>query len=522
MALKKQNLILFIILSTILFIILIFPNATGAADENMISIFEIDEYAQYPHLIRMLTVGDSAYQTIRNFVIYLHYFYGYPFYFFSALSALPVRLILGADWVQQTQTIITVLRQMLSVLPMLISIGFWIYMIDGFKTWYKTILSSLLLALLPAVFENNFWWHPDSLAFLFVTLTFFFLFRDKQEFKLNFWLAACSAGLAIGTKHLGEFFVLAIPLYLGISVYQKKLTIKKSFLLAAGFVLLMFVSIIISNPLLLLPIERGEVIRYQIMQWQETTQGSLVAHQSMLLSEFILFISNNAIGIPLILLSFACFILGIINKNKRLQILLTAAYLVPYGLVIFTGSSLRPNYLIPFFIPFLCITLHFLPEGFSKNWKKNWFSYLITAVIILQIIWILPNTVKTYQHVLERENRSPSIGFYKNLAPFIPADTQTIFRDWLIYIPENTAYQVHFDWENATYPRINALDPDLIILEESRIKLFSRSDPDVTLSENVDGDEWYEFYSDANDENIPGYQLLYADNYAKAFIKINE
>ncbi len=129
---QKKNILLLLGLSIFLFILLVFPNATGAKDINMVAVFEIDEFAQYPHLLRMLTRGDTLYQTIRNFVVYLHYFYGYPFYFFSALAALPVRLIYGSDWVNHTQTILTVLRQLISVLPMLISIGFWLYMAKVF------------------------------------------------------------------------------------------------------------------------------------------------------------------------------------------------------------------------------------------------------------------------------------------------------------------------------------------------------------------------------------------------------
>ena len=58
----------------------------GAKDVPMLSVFEVDEFAQYPNVIGMLQVGDTFYQTVRNFAVYHHYFYGYPFYFFSALS----------------------------------------------------------------------------------------------------------------------------------------------------------------------------------------------------------------------------------------------------------------------------------------------------------------------------------------------------------------------------------------------------------------------------------------------------
>ncbi len=517
----KKNRLLFILLGLLVFILLIFPNNTGAQDTNMLAVFEIDEFAQYPHLIRMLTVGDSCYQSLRNFVVYLHYFYGYPFYFFSALAVLPVRLFFGVDWVRDPQTILVVLRQLITVLPMVISLGFWLVMSKAFSSTLKTVLGFLGLVSMPAVFDNFFWWHPDSLAFLFVTLTFFFLMRDSLKFRGNFWWAAVAAGLAIGTKHLGEFFVLTIPVYLLYAVRLKKITWKKAILLAAGFVAVMLAAIIISNPLLLLPIERGEIIRYQLMQWRETTQGSLVAHPSLTLLEFFSFLNRHAITWPVLLLSGVGFYMGLRNEKNRLFFLLLLSYLLPYGLVIFGGSSLRPNYLIPFFIPFVASLLLYVPTEKHLFFKSNPLAWLMTFAICWQVLWFIPKNVQVYQHILNREKNSASIQFYDQLAEKIPPKANIIFRDWQIYIPEDVPYQVHFEWDNATYARIETLQPDLIVLEQSRMQLFSQQDAKVPLSENVNGEEWYIFYSDALHDRIDGYSLLYADPFAKAFVKNN-
>jgi hypothetical protein len=124
-----------------------------------------------------------------------------------------------------------------------------------------------------------------------------------------------------------------------------------------------------------------------------------------------------------------------------------------------------------------------------------------------------------YQNILTREDASPSIQFYDDLREKIPPQTHRVFRDWQIYIPETVPYEVYFDWNNASYPVIDSLQPDLIILEQSRIQLFSKQDPDIELSENVNGEEWYIFYNDANNNQIKGYSLLYADNFAKAFVR---
>ena len=86
------------IIGLVYFSLMIFPNLTGAQDWNMLSIFEKDEFAQYQHVLRMLSPGDTIFETLRRFVVYLHYDYGYPFYLFSALMLLPYRIIVGAAW----------------------------------------------------------------------------------------------------------------------------------------------------------------------------------------------------------------------------------------------------------------------------------------------------------------------------------------------------------------------------------------------------------------------------------------
>jgi len=174
---KTQKITLFTLLGVggIYFILFIFPNLTGARDANMLSVFEVDEFAQYPNLLHMLEPGASFYQTIRNFLVYLHYFYGYPFYFFSALAVLPVKLLGGANWTNLTPTIVMVLRQAINVLPMLLAVGLLVFTRTRFKSLWLSLGLFCLLLSLPGLVSNNLWWHPDSLAFLFAVLVFFFL-----------------------------------------------------------------------------------------------------------------------------------------------------------------------------------------------------------------------------------------------------------------------------------------------------------------------------------------------------------
>ena len=99
---QKKVLLLLIGLGAAYFILFLFPNLTGAKDENMLTVFSVDEYAQYPHVLHMLTPGSTLMESLHNFLVYVHYFYGYPFYMLSALSILPLKLIYGAGWASHT------------------------------------------------------------------------------------------------------------------------------------------------------------------------------------------------------------------------------------------------------------------------------------------------------------------------------------------------------------------------------------------------------------------------------------
>ena len=152
-----------LIIGLIYFSLMIFPNLTGAQDWNMLSIFEKDEFAQYKHVLRMLTPGDTLFETLRRFVVYLHYDYGYPFYIFSAIMLLPYRLMAGAGWPQNSATIMLILRQMVSVLPVIISVALMVDLQTERKSTAKILGLFLFLLALPAAALNNLWWHPDSL-----------------------------------------------------------------------------------------------------------------------------------------------------------------------------------------------------------------------------------------------------------------------------------------------------------------------------------------------------------------------
>ena len=160
-------------ISIIYFTIFIFPNNTGAKDQMMISLFEPDEFAQYPVVLKMRNPGETLSRTVFNFIAYDHYYYGSPFYFSSALLLLPIKLTENLR--NTTQLNMLLLRQFISILPMLGALLLLTYTQTKFTSYAKPIALFIFLLSVSAVVENNLWWHVDSLAVFCTALTLFFI-----------------------------------------------------------------------------------------------------------------------------------------------------------------------------------------------------------------------------------------------------------------------------------------------------------------------------------------------------------
>ncbi|NMC81075.1 MAG: hypothetical protein GYA59_17070 [Chloroflexi bacterium] len=533
---QKKIFLVLLLLSALYFVLFISPNLTGAQDANMLSVFEVDEYAQYPNVIRMLTPGDTFYQSIRNFAVYEHYFYGYPFYFFSALVLFPLKWITGAGWVNNTPLIVATLRQMINVLPMIISLLLLVFIQTRFKSWWRSLGLFILLLSVPVIIVNNLWWHPDSLVFLFVVLTFFFLDRDDLRFGWNFYLAAAACGLAVGTKYLGAFFVLAIPLYLIWGIAARTLTWLRGVLLGALFVVVMAAAVVISNPLLLLPIERGEIIATQVWQFQQTSVGIILANTEPLfkLGEYPEDLRVHYGEWFFMLLALIGLVIGLVRPQKRRLNALILAWMVPFTITIAMMGTRRTHYFLPVLLPLFSTLINYFPSGgFSLDGLKNRPALgtalrrlvpAAAAVIIgVQFVLFLRTDANIYATQLNRENDAPSIASYRQMDQQVFSRLEglhlTIYHDWRIYLPPHSGLREEMNWDMATYPYIQELSPDLILLERENVALFSEADVVQKAVNPGNMQLIHEFYRDAGEDQLPGYHLVYHDHFGYALVK---
>lgn len=412
---QKKNLKIIILISIVYFVIFIFPNSVGSSNSNMVLIFEPDEAVQLTPTLNMIRPRDSLYESAKRFFAYRHYFYGFPFFASSAMFLLPFRL---TDNFESTQSIMLVLRQLISVAPMLLTIILWVYLQTKFKSRAHTILLFLFLLTIPAVTRNSFWWHPESLVLLFITGTFYFLEKDQFKFKKYFFWAAISCGFAIGTKLLGLFFFLTIPTYLVVGIFQKRISPREVIVLGSKFFGVMILSIIISNPLIIVPRVFQQYLQTQAFQANKMSFGWEVAYSSEPSSWFGL-INNYYAPWHIIILSFIGIIYGIYkNKNRFLNINILT-WVLPFTIYFLYFIVVKPtHYLLPIAIPLFSSILNFWPD---KNYKENTrdnlmrkiMIYVIFLSVIFQIILNFQSGIITYSDKLTREESSDSIQFFQ-------------------------------------------------------------------------------------------------------------
>jgi hypothetical protein len=522
---QKRVFAILIFISIVYFTAFIFPNNTGAKDQMMISLFEPDEFAQYPVVIKMLNPGETFTSTIFNFIAYDHYYYGSPFYFSSALLLLPIKLFDNLR--NTTQLNMLLLRQFISILPMLGALLLLTHLQTKFNSYAKSIGIFIFLLLVSAVVENNLWWHVDSLAVFFIALTLFFLDRDDQRFGINFTLAAASTGLATGTKVIGLFFVLTIPTYLLIGILSKKLTWPAAVKHGLIFVGIMAATIVIANPFLLLAGQRESMINTLSRQASSQTEGWTLAYAKgpaswqHIIEELygrLLFVALSLIALGL----------GIWRSPNRIRHLLIATWAFPLGLYILFTTAIKPtHFFLPILLPvFSSLLVFFEFPPFNPEKPRTTASLAWGALVAIIVIWqfgiYINKDVELYREVLTREENEGSLAFYvvleRDYLPRIQSDEPlTVFRDVRMYFPDNSRWNIRTYW-NSKYSTIEKIRPDIIILWSQRILDYTQEGALESAVDPVAFQDTYTFFIDAKNDQIRGYKLIYKDTEGLMFV----
>ncbi len=504
-------------------------NSLGARDQTMISVFDPDEFAQYSHPLRMLDQpGNTLKQSIYRFIAYQHYYYGYPFYFYSAVVALlPLKLAVG---VGSTTYNMLLLRQLVSVLPMIAAVMLLVYLQTKFKSYLRSIALFVFLLTIPAVFSNDTWWHPESLVFLFIVLTFYFLYKDNLNFGNYFYLSALACGLAVATKLIGLFFFLTIPTYILLGWHQGRISFKNMIRFSVTFVALMAVMFVVSNPFLFFASEREAAFKIQSNQSESMSNGFVLTYAKGP-ATWIPTITESYAQPLFLLAGFIALGIGIAKKETRLLSLLITSWAIPFTLYLLFAIAIKPKH---FFIPILLPVFSTLPFLFDVLWprpfrfvKENAVKLTLLAVAFgiaaTQVAYNFNFDTEHYIAELNKEKDSQAIQFYEKLddAVFskIPADDHlVIFRDVRMYVADLPRWEVKFRWGTQDYAVVQKANADVLVLSKQKLYDYTQEGAVELALDQTEFAEAARFYKDALNGQVEGYHLIYQDDFGVAYI----
>lgn len=530
---QKRVFLLTLGIGLVYFVIFLWPNATGAADPQMISIFEPDESAQYSHPLRMITPGKSFDDSLRKLINYQHYYYGYPFYISSALVLLPVKLVGGLG---NTPVNMLLLRQAISVLPMIFAAITLVYLQTDFRSYLSSGALLVFLLTVPAVFKNSAWWHPDSLLLLFIALTFFFLDRDRLRFGRNFTFAAIACGLATGTKLIGLFFFLAVPVYILAGYLQKRITLWVAVRSAILFVLVMGLTFILVNPFLLNESQRLRAIQIQVNQAEAMSLGWSVLYSQGPLAWYPM-IAEMYGHLLTIALVFSVIGLSIWRGHKRLLNILVLAFALPFLVYVLFTIVIKPtHFLLPAALPLyssLAAVFIVIPPpriSRAKPWiERSQVGYtllfaLVVVILGLQFYQNLRWDASYYRHHVNRERESEEVVFARELNEDFLAELPwdlplNVFRDVRAYLPANPHWALESRGRPIDYDFIQAEDIQLIVLWNQRALDYTNEGVLEQAIDRAAMERSYEFYTDVRAGDLDGFVLLARSECCSAFLR---
>jgi len=374
-----------------------------------------DEDIIYPDVVNMLLSYDTFPEMLRKTFIIDTWWYGYPYFPISALPLIIPRLIYGDAFAQNIQLNMLLLRQFISVLPMILSIILLIYLVDEFKSPWLSVGMYVMLSLVPGVVRyNTRFWHPDSIIVLLVVLTFFFLKRDRLRYSTDFFLAAFTIGLATAIKVWGLFFFLAIGGYLLAGVIEKKISVQRMVILGLLFIGVMVGSFLITTPSILIPWNFRTYVNlmqdyYPTMRFGYDEPDPLGVYRTGLPAWMVFFRIHFMQDFFFYFCVFAGLAGSLIGREKMLNRLIMA-WCVVVGTYLVGWIAVKSfQYMLPMMIPLYACAFMF-PRLAGGHDYPSWLSFLARPRAGM-VLWGITLAMLAAQFIFNIQNLRLSLKF---------------------------------------------------------------------------------------------------------------
>jgi hypothetical protein len=509
-----------VIITIVIFFIFLIPNSRASENIAMVSMFEPDEGIMIPVIQKMLEPKGNFKYFLIKFALYEYYYYGFPFFALSAIVTLPFQL---AGQMGNIPWLMTTLRQLVSVLPMLLALLLLVDLHDRFKS-YKSIILYLFLLMVPAVVQNGFWWHPDGLVLLLSVLVLYFLYRDGHKLGWQFVAAAFFCSVLTATKLVGGYFFLAVGLTILWSVLTKSVSWKKAILMSVLFLLIMAVTFVIANPFMIFEAHRELYFKTIRKQSSLLSQGYGIFYNKGLIACWPLMHEYYGEAVFLIA-TIGITIWNILKKETRFMHALTLAWFIPLTVSVLTFSHFKYQYWLPVAIPLFANWVTVLSE--NKKILKAESSFIkkilrigLLLIFVAQFVLFGVQSSKMMVNRIYRKEKNANFIFYElameKLEP-IGEDPIYAYYDYRLYMPKKENWTAETAFKMLDYEHINSRNFDVLFLLEQRMHDYTN--PNVVGIDPESFTRAQEFYRDALEGNIDGYCLLLRTETAHLYVR---
>ena len=515
---QKRIFAICLIMAAVVFVLVAFPNGSNSQNLAMVQMFQPDEAAPFPALTSMIAPAPSAFQALHNFVFYEYYFYGFPYFASSALVILPLQWL---GRIQDMPTVMLVLRQLISVLPMLATLLLLVFMQDGFRTYRSPVTFAFLLSV-PAVLANNFWWHADSLTFLFVALTIFFLWRDDLRLGKNFLLAALTCGIATAIKEVGLDFFLAVGAALLLALIMKKAPLKRVIGRALVFLGIMLGSFLVSNPFLVSGWARTSYIQTFQLQQDLLSQGYGIVYDRGLVASWPIMHPYYGEAVFLVAAIALAAWAAWRGPNAWLNRIIMA-WFIPVTVTVLVFTHFKYQYWLPAALPVFSSLVIVLPEKLKVDWaglKKSLLPAVIVLIFASQFAAYMVSNVQAYNAQLHQSDNNQRIAFYTqavNALKPLGSSPLSVYYDYRLYMPDTPNWKVETSYDLLDYNYIHTGNFGVLLLLKQRIRDYL-----LPSAVGIDPQEFalnQQFYRDARDGKVAGYHLVFQNDVGLVYVR---
>ena len=339
--LQNQSSLLIILL---LFSIMIWMDFSWS-ELSILEMKSIDEYAFHGSLLRVYE-GLVSFD-IKKLFSHGFYSYGSAFFILNGIAASP--------WLDVTDSSLSIIvPRLITTLFMGVSLLILTKLLEQFHSnIFEKILALLFVVMMPGIWVNAMWFHPDYMMTAFLMASMYVLFKSKIIGDRFYWFSVLFWGISVAVKIQAITFAPVLIWSISILIRNNTLSEKYFKIFIASFVSIIIIFIIL-NPYVIHP--KGANAWFQVFI---TNIESNDSNHGIFGDLSLLFKIKNAIElfyVPMVLF-IVLLLLSLIAlykewKSKQLRLSgMAAAYILPNIIyLLFFVNKAWNHYFLPVFM----------------------------------------------------------------------------------------------------------------------------------------------------------------------------